>query len=80
MISDSGHELVKAHTNGVHYSGTGDLFAAILLGGLLNGKDVASVTKRAGDFIRTSVEETEKMGISGNEGIAFEKNLGMLIS
>lgn len=80
VISDSGHELVKAHTNGVHYSGTGDLFAAILLGGLLNGKDVASVTKLAGDFIRTSVEETEKMGISGNEGIAFEKNLGMLIS
>ena len=79
MITEDGHGLIKSHTNGVHYSGTGDLFAAVLFGGILNGMNVLEASKLAGDFIRASVEDAEKDGTSGNEGIAFEKNLGMLV-
>ena len=79
IATESGHGIIRAHSNGVHYSGTGDLFAAVLFGGILNGKDPLDAAKLAGDFISASVEDAVKNGISGNEGIAFEKHLGMLI-
>lgn len=79
IATESGHGIIRAHSNGVHYSGTGDLFAAVLFGGILNGKDPLDAAKLAGDFISASVEDAVKSGISGNEGIAFEKHLGMLI-
>ena len=79
IATESGHGIIRAHSNGVHYSGTGDLFAAVLFGGILNGKDPLDVAKLAGDFISASVEDAVKNGASGNEGIAFEKHLGMLI-
>ncbi|MBO4911913.1 MAG: bifunctional hydroxymethylpyrimidine kinase/phosphomethylpyrimidine kinase [Butyrivibrio sp.] len=79
IATELGHGIIRAHSNGVHYSGTGDLFAAVLFGGILNGKDPLDAAKLAGDFISASVEDAVKNGISGNEGIAFEKHLGMLI-
>ena len=79
IATESGHGIIRAHSNGVHYSGTGDLFAAVLFGGILNGKDPLDAAKLAGDFISVSVEDAVKSGTSGNEGIAFEKHLGMLI-
>lgn len=79
IATESGHGIIRAHSNGVHYSGTGDLFAAVLFGGILNGKDPLDAAKLAGDFISASVEDAVKNGASGNEGIAFEKHLGMLI-
>ena len=79
IATESGHGIIRAHSNGVHYSGTGDLFEAVLFGGILNGKDPLDAAKLAGDFISASVEDAVKSGTSGNEGIAFEKHLGMLI-
>lgn len=79
VISDGEHGFIKSRTNGVHYSGTGDLFAAIIMGGILNGMTILDAAKLAGDFIRASAEDAAKDGTLGIEGVAFEKNLGMLI-
>ena len=79
IATESGHGLIRAHSNGVHYSGTGDLFAAVLFGSILKGKDALDGAKLAGDFIGASALDAAKEGVSGNDGISFEKNLGMLI-
>lgn len=79
VVKESEHALIRSHTNGVHYSGTGDFFAAVLLGGILSGKDANDAALLAGEFIKASVEDAEKAGTEGVCGIAFEKHLGMLI-
>jgi len=80
VITDSTHKLIKSHTNGVHYSGTGDFFAAILLGGILNGKNAYDSVELASNFIRAAVADSQKNGKSGIEGIVFEKHLDFLLS
>ena len=79
VIKENEYLLLKSHTNGVHYSGTGDFFAAVLFGGILLGKEEGDAARLAGEFIKACVADAEEAGTAGIEGIAFEKHLGMLI-
>lgn len=63
---------------GGYYSGTGDVFASVLTGSLLNGKSLVEACEKAGEFITNTIKVTEVT--DGNDGIAFEKNLKELIS
>lgn len=62
------------------FSGTGDLFASTMCGLKLNGCSTRSAMEIAGRFIYKSIEDTMQYNLSRNDGINFEKNLGMLIA
>ena len=55
------------------FSGTGDIFAAIVMGKVLSGSDVFTAVKTATDFISLVINNSD---ISDrNDGIDFEKHL-----
>lgn len=60
------------------YSGTGDLFAAAVLGGVMRGETLEGSIRTAQDFLDKSVADAEKDHIPHNDGINFEPYLGML--
>lgn len=64
------------HLNG-SFSGTGDIFTAIVCGNVLNGVDIVSAVKCAQDFIAKSIKSTVTSDF--RNGIAFEHHLGDLI-
>lgn len=61
------------------FPGTGDLFASVVLGGLLRGEDLASASERAVRFVQRCVERTLRVGTPPLEGVEFEPMLGELI-
>ena len=63
---------------GYSYSGTGDVLASILCGGLVHGLPLGEVLRTACRFIETALEETTESGSDPREGIIFEPFLGQL--
>ncbi|MGN0362167.1 MAG: bifunctional hydroxymethylpyrimidine kinase/phosphomethylpyrimidine kinase [Bilifractor sp.] len=61
-----------------HFSGTGDLFAASVLGGRLNGLDWEKTIKISGSFISAGVRDSIHAGTPFNDGIDYEQHLSML--
>ncbi len=61
------------------FSGTGDLFAAVLLGALLRGEALPEATGRAVAFVRRCAAHTVKLGTPLLDGVYFESQLGYLI-
>ena len=69
---------VSSQKVGGYFSGTGDVFASVLTGSLLNGNSLVDSCKKAGDFISNTIKVTNVT--DGNDGISFEKTLKELIS
>ena len=63
----------------VRYPGTGDIFASILLGKLLEGSSLPDAVNHAGTFVSAAVLDTYVMGTPIREGILLEKMLPQLI-
>lgn len=61
-----------------NYPGTGDIFAAILVGGILNGDSLAIAMERATRFLELTIKTTYSYGSDPKEGVMLEKNLGWL--
>lgn len=55
-----------------HFPGTGDLFAAVVLGGLLRGEPLAEAVARAVDLVQKCVAYTLEAGTPAVEGVQFE--------
>ena len=62
-----------------HFSGTGDLFAAAVLGGRLNGWSWNRTIQTAGSFLSVGVQDSVRAGTSSLDGIDYEKHLAMLM-
>lgn len=60
------------------YPGTGDLFAAVLLGGLLRRESLADAVRRAVDFVAACVRSTWEAGTPAAHGVLLERELGRL--
>lgn len=60
------------------YPGTGDMFAAVLLGALLRGEPMDAAVMRAAGFVREAVLHTGACGGDVREGARFEGLLGRL--
>jgi pyridoxine kinase len=58
--------------NGKSYSGTGDIFASIVCGGLVLGGELESCVRRAAAFVSRVVVYTADAGTDTREGILFE--------
>lgn len=65
--------------NGMSYSGTGDLFASVIMGGMMRGQDVAETMKLAEEFLSAAIEATAKEQIPTVAGVNFEYFLRMLL-
>ncbi len=61
-----------------YYPGTGDLFASVMLGTLLNGATLADACERAGEFVKDCIAYTAQQGTDPLYGVQFEKLLGEL--
>ena len=64
---------------GFSYSGTSDVLASILCGGLVQGLPLGQTLREACRFIGMALEETAKAGTDPREGILFEPFLAELV-
>ena len=79
ILENGVSKIISSKSNKVHYSGTGDLFAAVFLGAYISGKSAFDAADLASRFIYASVKDTPP-DTSPNAGVEYEKNLKMLIS
>ena len=61
------------------YPGTGDLFAAVLTGGLLSGDSLPIAMSRAAQFVGLAIKTTYSYGSDARYGVMFEPLLGELL-
>ena len=64
---------------GGSYSGTGDLLAAVLCGGLCRGMQPSEAVLLASDFLHAALVDTVSAGTDRNDGVLFEPHLSMLL-
>ncbi|WP_026493257.1 bifunctional hydroxymethylpyrimidine kinase/phosphomethylpyrimidine kinase [Butyrivibrio sp. XPD2002] len=74
VVHEGGTNIIECSYNGRGYSGTGDLFAASLLGNVLNGKNITDAVSDTTEFINKAISATKEE--DGNYGTGFEKILG----
>ena len=79
VVENGQVSFAKSRTYGGGYSGTGDIYASILCGYLLQGRSAVSAAQKAASFIEAALKETYEAGIDRNEGILFEPYLHMLL-
>jgi len=64
----------------VSYPGTGDIFASVLTGGLLNGQTLPGAMAKATRFVSRAVEDTCQSASDPREGVMLEKVIAWLCS
>lgn len=65
--------------HGESFSGTGDLFASVIMGCLVNGLTVGEAMQKAVRFLSPAIEEASHDNVPKNHGIYFEKYLHLLL-
>ena len=71
-------EAVQTRRVPQEFHGTGDVFASVLTGALVQGASLPDAVRQAVDFDRACAERTAKAGIPMREGVEFEPLLGLL--
>lgn len=61
-----------------HYPGSGDIFAAVLVGSLLNGDDIIHSSQTAASFVYHAIKTSLQSGRPFREGVALEQVLPLL--
>jgi len=61
------------------WSGTGDLFASVLCGGLVRGYSLDWCVRRAMRFLEPALKDAARSGVPGVEGVPFEAHLRELL-
>ena len=70
--------LVSTPKLGPDRSGTGDVFASVIVGDLVRGSEFTNAVRHATDFVARTVARTIQMGLPTTDGLAIEENLGEL--
>ena len=71
-------EAVQTRRVPQEFHGTGDVFASVLTGALVQDASLPDAVRQAVDFVRACAERTAKAGIPMREGVEFEPLLGLL--
>ena len=71
-------EAVQTRRVPQEFHGTGDVFASVLTGALVQGASLPAAARQAVEFVRACAERTAKAGIPMREGVEFEPLLGLL--
>lgn len=78
---DSGEsKAVQTPRKPQDFSGTGDLFASVLAGGVAKGVPLFQAAQAAADFVRDCIARTLAEGLTEQDGVDFEPLLGQLTS
>nr|WP_106781321.1 pyridoxamine kinase [Lysinibacillus timonensis] len=74
-------KTMYSHTpyNGKSYSGTGDLFASVIIGSMMRGEDLEQSVVLAEEFLTAAINDTYLEGVQEVEGVNFEKYLNILL-
>ena len=78
-VDQSGRRLSAFPYIGGSFSGTGDLFASIIAGGIARGDNIFRTMDLAGEFVERAMKDSAAEGVERNQGTNFEKYLGMLL-
>lgn len=70
---------LETQYHGESFSGTGDLFASVIIGSLINGLTIKEAMKKAVRFLWPAIEEAARDNVPKNHGIYFEKYLRLLL-
>lgn len=70
---------VETPYTGMGFSGTGDLFASVVCGSLVNGLSMKEAMEKATSFLQEAIEEASAENIPRNHGVHFEKYLSHLL-
>ena len=70
---------VKRACQDISYPGTGDIFASVLLGALMQGDSFEVACTRAADFIVLLIRESAKIDTPVRMGVALEAHLDALL-
>lgn len=65
--------------NGESYSGTGDLFASVIMGSMMRGEDLEESVQLAVKFLTEAINDASLEKIPHEAGVNFEKYLRMLL-
>ena len=65
---------------GMSFSGTGDLFASVIAGSLVQGYSIKDAVLKAANFLQPAIEEASADKIESNHGVHFEKYLSLLFN
>lgn len=71
-------ETVSTPKLGEDRSGTGDVFASVIIGEIVRGVPFAEAVRRAAGFVSRAVARTIEMGLPATDGLAIEEVLGCL--
>ena len=74
-VSGGTARLTRCRQIGESFSGTGDIFSAVVLGCLLRGETVFAATETAADFVGKAIADTVKEPHNPLYGVNFEKFL-----
>lgn len=78
-VTKDGFSVVKSKRYGGSFSGTGDLFSAVLAGSLVNGETAQHAVPKAVRFLEASIQESFLEGTNRNDGVNFQNHLEMLL-
>lgn len=71
--------FVKVKSAGNQRPGTGDVFASVLTGSLINGKSLHEATEKAARFVKDCITKSDELNIPHGNGVCFEEILGKLV-
>lgn len=78
-VTKEGEHLRAFPHIGGSYSGTGDLFASAIAGGMARGEEIPEVMEKAGAMIEQAMADAVADQIPRNDGVEYEKYLYMLL-
>lgn len=70
--------FVRSPKRSVLRAGTGDVFASIVAGTIINGTSLYEAVEQAADFVSKSMGLSDQMNIPPQQGVCFERLLGLL--
>ncbi|MBB4826333.1 pyridoxine kinase [Sporosarcina luteola] len=80
MYIDGSHSYYTLREyNGKSYSGTGDLFASVIMGGMMRGQTAEEAMELAETFLAAAIKSTAEQQIPTVAGVNFETYLRMLL-
>lgn len=72
--------IIPIRTMPRHYPGTGDLFASVLCGAMVNGDALPRAVSRAAEYVARTIEISMDIALDGNYGVQLERTLPMLLT
>lgn len=79
VVTEQKSQLSAFPYIGGSFSGTGDLFASVIAGGMARGDDIFRIINLAGEFIEQAMKDSVMDQVEANDGVNYEKYLKMLV-